>query len=213
MTNKYTAPQPGLDAFNCPYCQAFSHQEWVLVRIGYSSGAVGDYIKDLSISKCTRCQEEAIWFIDRMLHPTSSNAPFPIDDMPEDIMSDFVEARDIVNSSPRAATALLRLAVQKLMINLGGKGKNINDDIGNLVKIGLPIQIQKALDSLRVIGNNAIHPGELDLKDDMDTAISLFGLLNMIVEVMISQPKKVDEIFKKIPEGAKKAIKERNKIK
>lgn len=97
------------------------------------------------------------------------------------------------------------------MVHLGEKGKNINQDIGNLVKKGLPEKIQKALDSVRVIGNNAVHPGEIDIKDDDHTAISLFEMINMIVEVMISQPKKADEIYKKIPARAKKAITKRDR--
>ena len=32
----------------------------------------------------------------------------------------------------------------------------------------------------------------------------------MIVEVMITQPKKVDEIYEKLPEGAKEAIERRD---
>ena len=51
---------------------------------------------------------------------------------------------------------------------------------------------------------------EIDLKDDADTAIALFELLNMIVDVMITQPKRVDEIYGKIPSGAKEAIRRRD---
>ena len=63
---------------------------------------------------------------------------------------------------------------------------------------------------VRVIGNNAVHPGQIDLGDDVKTAIVLFELLNMIVESQIAQPKRVDEIFGRLPEGAKKHIKKRD---
>ena len=212
--NRYVRPQWSQDAFNCPHCEAYAKQDWFDAAAGKKrERSYGGFFADLSVTVCSRCGKYAVWHDVTMIYPISSNAPLPSEDMPEDIKSDFGEARNIVSSSPRAACALLRLALQNLMPHLEEKGKNINDDIGSLVKKGLPEKIQKALDSVRVIGNHAVHPGEIDLKDDMDTAISLFGLLNMIVEVMISQPKKVDEIFKKIPEGAKKAIKERNKIK
>ncbi len=130
--------------------------------------------------------------------------------MPEDVKEDYEEARLVVEVSPRSAAALLRLALQKLMKHLGESGKNLNDDIANLVKKGLPEKIQKALDAVRVIGNNAVHPGELDLRDDKETALALFDLLNMIVEVMITQPKKVNEIYDKLPKGAKEAIEKRD---
>ncbi|NPB08238.1 MAG: DUF4145 domain-containing protein, partial [Aquificae bacterium] len=132
------------------------------------------------------------------------------EDMPEDVKEDYEEARLVVEVSPRSAAALLRLALQKLMKHLGESGKNLNDDIANLVKKGLPEKIQKTLDAVRVIGNNAVHPGELDLRDDKETALALFDLLNMIVEVMITQPKKVNEIYDKLPKGAKEAIEKRD---
>ncbi len=146
-----------------------------------------------------------------MIYPTGSIAPLPSEDMPEDVKADFNEARAIVQASPRAAAALLRLALQKLTIHLGGKGKNLNEDIKNLVRKGLPPKVERALDVVRVIGNNAVHPGKIDLRDDLDTAILLFELLNMIVDTMITQPRKVDEIYNKLPEGVRKAIEKRDK--
>ena len=68
---------------------------------------------------------------------------------------------------------------------LGQPGENLNSDIANLVKDGLPVKIQKALDVVRVTGNEAVHPGVLDLKDDTKTAQQLFKLINFIAEKMV----------------------------
>ena len=210
MPERYVAPSFRDDAFHCPYCGVYAHQKWYRVAIGVGE-RTSKYVKDWSMSSCERCGAHALWLKDKMLHPIASIAPLPVEDMPADVKEDFIEARNIVNASPRAAAALLRLALQKLMPHLGESGKNINDDIASLVKKGLPEKIQKALDSVRVIGNNAVHPGEIDLKDDAETAIALFELLNMIVAVMITQPKRVDEIYGKVPSGAKTAIEKRDK--
>ena len=78
-----------------------------------------------------------------MIYPVSSKAPLPVEDMPKDVKEDFIEARNIVNASPRSAAALLRLSLQKLMIHLEEKGKDLNEDIKNLVKKGLPQKIKK----------------------------------------------------------------------
>ena len=80
--------------------------------------------------------------------------------MPEDVRADFLEAASIVDASARGAAALLRLCIQKIVMALGGRGNNLNEDIGNLVEQRLiPQSIQQALDVVRVVGNNAVHPG------------------------------------------------------
>jgi Domain of unknown function (DUF4145) len=107
------------------------------------------------------------------------------------VRRDFAEARLIFLQSPRGAAALLRLAVQKLCAVLGELGKNINDDIASLVRKGLSVQVQQALDTVRVVGNDAVHLGQIDLNDDPTTAASLFELINMIVDEMISNRRKL----------------------
>ena len=142
--------------------------------------------------------------------PQQRKAPLPNPDLPPDIQADYEEAGAILSLSPRGSAALLRLGIQKLCKHLGGKGENINDDVALLVKNGLPKQVQQALDSIRVIGNEAVHPGQIDLRDDSQTAERLFELVNIIADVMISQPKKVSEIYNKLPQSKIKAIEQRD---
>ena len=75
---------------------------------------------------------------------------------------------------------------------------------------GLNPLVQKALDIVRVIGNEAVHPGELDLRDDRDTAFELFGLVNSIADQMITHPKAVEALYNKLPESKRKAIEARD---
>lgn len=105
---------------------------------------------------------------------------------------------------------MLRLALQKPCIHLGAKGRNINDDIGALVQKGQDKKIQQSLDIVRVVGNNAVHPGQLDIRDDRTTAETLFRLLNLIVDKMISEGRQVEELYASLPENARKAIEDRD---
>jgi len=146
-----------------------------------------------------------------MFYPLSTSAPPANLDLPVDITSDYDEARNILALSPRGAAALLRLAIQKLCKHLGEKGSNINDDIKSLVTKGLPEMVQQSLDIVRVVGNNAVHPGQIDLKDDKETASHLFGLVNLITEVMISQPMHVKSLYSSVmPQSQQDAIKNRD---
>ena len=135
----------------------------------------------------------------------------PNDDLPKNIIEDFEEARTIVSLSPRGAAALMRLALQKLCKHLGEKGKNIDEDIASLVSKGLDPLVRDMLDIVRVVGNEAVHPGVLNLRDDKDTVITLFGLVNSIADQMISHPKSVKETYNKLPQDKRDAIEARNK--
>lgn len=210
--NDYIAPKLTLDGFNCPYCGAFTHQVWRYNINAYHQNLSMLQLKGLSVATCSKCRENSYWLDDEMIHPSKSIAPLPSYDMPEEVAKDYNEARSIFEKSPKASAALLRLAIQKLCVVLGESGKNINNDIAFLVKKGLPSRIQKALDIVRVVGNNAVHPGEISIDDNPDIALSLFKLSNLIVDSMITQPKEIDGLFDSLPEGSKKAIEKRDSV-
>ncbi len=163
------------------------------------------------ISYCVSCRKSSFWIAETLVYPEVEIAVDMNPDTPPDIAADYREAASIFQRSPRGAAALLRLGIQKLCKHLGEPGKNINDDIASLVKKGLDPRIQRALDVLRVVGNEAVHPGTLDLHDDPDTALSLFRFFNLIVEKMISEPKHVDDVYSKLPADKLKAIENRDK--
>ncbi len=167
-------------------------------------------VDNLHLSKCFNCNEVSVWVHSQVLFPTPPRGPSPNTDLPGSVRDDYDEASTVLTVSPRGAAALLRLAIQKLCAELGCKGRSIDDDIASLVKSGLSPVVQKALDSVRVIGNEAVHPGTLDLKDDVDTASRLFDLVNIIAEQMISTPKHVEELYAKLPEEKRKAIDKRD---
>ena len=145
-----------------------------------------------------------------MVFPRIASAPEAIAEMPENARADFNEARLVLPSSARAAAALLRLAIQRLCVHLDEKGENLNDDIASLVGKGLPQTIQQALDVVRVVGNHAVHPGTMDLRDDEEVARRLFALVNLITQVMIVQPKEVKKLYAALPERDRKAIEKRD---
>jgi hypothetical protein len=163
------------------------------------------------LSRCYSCGGFAVWVKDSIVYPIRAARVVMHEEMPASLRDDFDEAAAIVDRPPRGAAALLRLCIQKLMPVIGGKGENVNEDIGSLVQQGLEVEIQQAMDILRVIGNNAVHPGQIDLKDDKATAMKLFDLLNLIVERRIATPNRIRALFQGLPEGALKQIEQRDK--
>lgn len=165
---------------------------------------------NLSISECFSCNQISVWQYDRPIIPPSQPGPEPNPDLPKEVRADYDEASTILDLSPRGAAALLRLCIQKLCKHLGEPGEKLNNDIAALMARGLDVRIQKALDIVRVIGNNAVHPGKIDLKDDRETATKLFDLVNLITDTMISQPDRIDAMYGNLPPGALEQIAKRD---
>ena len=69
---------------------------------------------------------------------------------------------------------------------------------------------QQALDYCRVVGNNAVHPGEIDLDDTPEVAHQIFGMINFIVEDRISRPKEIEKLYSELPQAAREAIERRD---
>lgn len=216
------APIGPTSGFVCPYpdCRLFAVHHWgtaesLTVQLGRNSSTqrmVGSTL--IVCSRCEACTQEIVFVDGRMVQPEVSEAPAPANDLPAELADDYEEAQRVLPVSPRGSAALLRLLVQKLLPLIGAQQDDINKMIGELVQKGtISKAIQQALDSVRVIGNEAVHPGTMDLKDDRQTAASLFNLINFIVEKAITEPKEVDAIFAGLPSGKLAGIVNRDKPK
>lgn len=219
----------GSPTFRCPNCTAFAQHSWYggmaeymptppayptgALSIGRMQEALPAFLYSttgLHLSICQACRSPAIWREGLCIWPRAvPNVPAPTDDMPDEVKKDYIEASEVLEKSPRAAAAILRLAVEKLCRHLGKSG-TIDRMIGDLVKDGLPIRVQRALDVVRVVGNEAVHPGSLDLRDDRETATSLFQLVIFIVDRMITEEKTIDELYNNLPAGKLEGIEQRD---
>lgn len=226
MANEIKQPKACDPDFTCPHCRIHSRQEWFnlenkvfnnQVLTVADSNHIITILKNIPrgrelmlIAFCDSCKEFSIWISSQMVYPEPIPVEPPNQDLDNDIKQDYLEAASILQKSPRGAAALLRLAIQKLCKQLGEPGEKVDLDIASLVKKGLSVKIQQCLDSIRVIGNEAVHPGELDLRDDIKTATQLFRLINFIAEAMITERKHIEEIYSKIPNTKKEAIEKRD---
>ena len=157
-----------------------------------------------AMSECQSCNNFALWVNKEIVYPKNIPIDAPNSDMNQDIQNLYNEAALILIDSPKGAAALLRLALQKLLWQIGETERNIDKNIKSLVAKGLNPKIQKALDFVRVVGNEAVHPGEINLDDNKEIAISLFKILNLIAHDMITIPKEMDELYEDIIPDEKK---------
>lgn len=158
-------------------------------------------------TRCGSCAKITLWLNDTIIYPNSGEAPAANPDMPNEIREEYEEAASILNLSPRGSAALLRLALQKLCIVLGEEGKNINTDLKSLQDKGLSSDLIKAMHTVRILGNESVHPGLIDLRDDRSTAIGIFRLINIIVQRLISEQKDIDKLFSELPASKTAGIK------
>ena len=208
----YEAPAYWVKAFTCPHCGVYAQMAWTDI-LQYGSMFARACI-------CRHCNKPSLWAAENtysreesgnMFFPCSTIAPQPHADMPDDVKQDYTEAASIVSKSPRAAAALLRLGLQKLCKHLGEPGKHIDTDIRSLAaKHVLSAEVVKVADTVRITGNNAVHPGEMS-DDDVDyVASNMFKLLNYIVEKGIAEPKELQELYEMTPEAARKAAEDKD---
>ncbi len=177
----------------CPHsgCKKRAHQIQLTLPVLFSPDGLSRIFSDISATRCASCKNLAYWKEGELLYPLETSfAPAPNKDMPETTLKLYNEAADISAVSPRSASALLRLAVAKLCMDLDAAGETTSERIGDLILKGLPIQALVALDDAKMIGDKAAAPGTIDMEDDQETAQILFFNINLIVEKMISNRKK-----------------------
>jgi hypothetical protein len=209
----FTTPEFKLEAFHCPLCGTYAHMTWDILRdLHYATmyyEARCSCCKKTSLWRVTKCEDTLLGRNDvsaELIYPDNGVAALPEQDMPDDVKRDYTEAARIFSKSPRGAAALLRLGLQKLCKHLGQEGDNINADIRALAANDtIPKMVVKVADTVRITGNNAVHPGEMSDEDFDHVASKMFDLLNFIVKKGISEPKELAALYAMTPEGPRKA--------
>lgn len=213
-------PQIEQKYFVCPHCKTNASHSWQqtafyneYISASFTDNAVSrDEFDSFYISFCTHCHKVAVWIDGKMVYP-DVYIHEPNVDMPSQVLNVYKEAMSVANKSPRCACALLRLSIELLCDceEINAKGRNLDEKIRFLVEKGLPIDVQMALDTVRVIGNKAIHAGNISVDyDNIDVANTLFSLVNMISQYLITNNKKLKELYAKLPKSAINSINQRN---
>lgn len=222
MDDKYKQPKFQEKGFTCPNCSAYTQHVWnsTLVNETYGDfcGSYGPMssaqkVTPLYVCKCSMCGYISFWYKKELIWPLNTGVQSANSEMPNDIKELYDEAASIIELSPKGSCAILRLALQILCDRLVNKPENtpVDKAIAELVKNGLPVAIQQAMDTVRIVGNEAVHPGQINVDDNKEIAYTMFKLMNFIVEKMIVEPKNIEAIYMTMPEKKIEAIKDRDK--
>lgn len=214
-------------AFKCPTCGYHSQQHSYTCSVSKlgtasetnillknpltnkkNSATVTGLMGYINCTECDVCGFIALWINDYRIFPHfPKEIPEPNQDMPEEIKTIYTEAANVTNWSPRSAAALLRLCLEKLLEHLKISGKSLNEKISNS---NFPEKLLNACDAVRIYGNNAVHPSEIQFDDKADTALTLFELINIIVDRLITDPKKIERAYNSLSPEHKNKIEDKN---
>ena len=126
----------------------------------------------------------------------------PNEDLTNEQKQLFNEAKDIFDISPKAAGALLRCVIERILRDkFQGKlgqsllGKILNDEE---VKKELGGELIEMCNACKLIGNDAAHSSLMIYEDESKQEIELlFELINAIAEELLSKPRKRQEMLDK----------------
>jgi hypothetical protein len=105
------SPEFNKSAFLCPHCGAFAGQSWHLL-IWAGGGSISSEVHS---AMCVACSRQSLWqqggdvladgtlSTHKMIFPSLSKVgPWPPEDLPEEVLPLYEEARDVAGASPRA---------------------------------------------------------------------------------------------------------------
>jgi len=145
-----------------------------------------------------------------MIYPQTGGARPPHEDMPPQIRKLYEEARGVLPASPRASAALLRVALEGLLEEVGYKQGRLADRLQKAYEDRkLSASTYDVAEALRYAGNAAAHyePWKIDPsqgEEDREMVRNLFAFVNEVTEELIAKPRRLEEMARKINEKVRK---------
>lgn len=171
------------------------------------------------MSLCSSCSRASVWRDGGLIFPSVHvDVPRAHADMPDAARTLYDEAAAVLPLSRRASAALARAAMEALLKELAPENgrPNLQNRLGVLQDRINPA-LWRVLTALRVVGNDALHGDEDDLVvmyltgDVAETVEPFFGAINALVEELVTQPKRAEDLYNLIPESKRLAAERASK--
>lgn len=160
--------------------------------------------KRVFVTECCSCGNLVYWEKGDIKYPVRSGIA-PAKDMPEDAKEVFNEAQAIIGLSPRAACALLRVCLEKI-VDWYGENEHVegfkkSDKLYKKIEtIGISPAFQRICKACRIAGNEHAHSGEIDLsgEDSFEIAEAMSRMINSLVNTWIAPIRESEEVLRKL---------------
>jgi hypothetical protein len=210
------------DAFDCPRCGAFAHQEWRQLDVNEGDWLVNGeqrvFVRFWKEARCNRCRLPSVWRDDQMIYPLARLGAQPHADMPDEVRELYNEAAAVAAVSRRAGAALARATVERLIKHLdpdAPTGANLAVRIARIKQRGVSTPVGQMLDVVRATANELLHekdePGELVVlvldDDEGPQLVELFlEVTNELVDELITKPTTTRGLWDKLSPGIKEKL-------
>jgi hypothetical protein len=160
---------------------------------------IQEYVKKeqpfIYMSKCISCGMLTVWLGDKLLHPMTFETE-PAEDMPANVRESFVEACSIARLSPRAACAMFRVTLERLVNYVATARaiplKETDRLFDKIKKLNLPEDTMRLFSTARLVGNSGAHSSlktnEIDFsgEDTFEVTVNMAELINGLVRILVS---------------------------
>lgn len=194
----------------CAHCGNNTSQNVLFKHIGSEiaympSGEEIDFEVEYRLTKCGTCENVLLYgnpeylneeLFGALLYPIQSNLS---DSIPVEICKVYEEAKSISKLAPNAFVVQIRRALEFLCNDKKIKGRNLNDRVKEMARMGLiPPALATMTDGIRIFGNIGAHASSVEIKPEDVLLVDDF--FKAILEYVYVAPNKMDVLKKRLNE-------------
>lgn len=237
MPSKFVPPSHKSKRFNCPRCGTFAAHEWREPNYHTGSDEHGqrffDPIEDRASSRessnargerweasfCSGCDRNSLWIGGTLAFPNmaiGTSVPEPAEGMPTSVEELYLEAAAVLPHSRRAAVALCRASLERLVkvLTPDSHPKSSLDERLVVLHERTTATLAQGLEIIRHVGNTALHGARDDdesvviyMEGDESELIDVFFVtINGLVDELITRPARLLAVYNSIPAEKREAI-------
>lgn len=192
----------------CDHCGSITSQKILFQHTGaesFEDEAMLTFQVDYVLTECETCNSILLYgrpeyddeiFLGHVLYPAQSNLSTSI---PIEIRQVYAEAKMISKLAPNAFAVQIRRALEYLCDDKKISGRNLNEQVKNMVEMGLvPPVLATMTNGLRILGNVGAHASsvEVEAKD----VVLIDDFFKAILEYIYVAPGKIEVLRKRLEE-------------